>query len=99
MDERTLFCESDCPMLKRIEDLENDSKRNQETHKEFFKEFEKIRLEHAMVSKDVASMIQKINEMYLDIKDMKNVPTKRYEQIVSCILTAIIGGLIGYFLK
>ena len=34
-----------------------------------------------------------------DVKELKEKPSKRYETIVTAILTALCGGLVGYLLN
>ena len=40
-----------------------------------------------------------VSEIKTDVKELKEKPTKRYETIVTAILTAICGGLVGYLLS
>lgn len=90
---------NECIMEQRINMLEKDMHRNQVTHKEFFDRFEKLNIDYVTLQKDVSNMSNKIDEIYLDLKALMNVPNKRYETIITGIITAVIGIAIGYFMK
>ena len=40
-----------------------------------------------------------MNDITERVDEIEKRPTKRYETVVTAIITAIVGGLIGYFVK
>lgn len=89
-------CETDCINERRIQQLEEDSKRNQTTHKEFFSKLEDSKIAVALQGKDIASFGTKLDEISRDVKEIKEKPTKRYETVVVCIITTIVGAIVGF---
>lgn len=94
---------SECPMAMRIANLEDDSKRNQTTHKEFFNRFEAIVAWRAQTEEKYAQIIQNMAEIKSDVKETKTAvqninekPAKRWENIVTSALTGFVALLIGY---
>lgn len=100
-DEREVFmdCEKGCFNEYRIKQLEEDSLRNQQTHKEFFGKFEEQKVALAMQGKDIASFGSKLDEISRDVKEIKETPSKRYETIVACVITTVVGAIIGFLVS
>ena len=40
-----------------------------------------------------------VNVIKTDVKELKEKPSKRYETVVTAILTAIAGGFVGYLIS
>lgn len=93
-----MACET-CLNENRIKALEEDSKRNQVTHKEFFNRFEEFKVNLALNGKDIQGVMSKLDEISRDVKEIKEKPGKRYETVVVCIITTIVGGIIGFLLN
>ena len=47
----------------------------------------------------IATMREEVNDITSRVDEIEKRPTKRYETVVTAIITAIVGGLIGYFVK
>lgn len=92
-------CEKGCFNEYRIKQLEEDSLRNQKTHKEFFGKFEEQKIDLAMHGKDIASFGSKLDEISRDVKEIKEKPSKRYETIVACVITAVVSAIVGFMMS
>lgn len=44
-------------------------------------------------------MREDVNDITERVDEIEKRPNKRYETVVGAILTALVGGLIGYFVK
>ena len=44
-------------------------------------------------------LTESVHIIATETKAIEKRPTKRYETVVTAIITAIVGGLIGYFVK
>ena len=91
-------CE-DCINEHRIKELENDSQRNQVTHKEFFARFESMNNRMVGYEKDMSYLTATVTDISKDVKEIKEKPSKRWESLVACALTTIVGAVIGFMLN
>ncbi len=91
-------CET-CQYEDRIKALEEDSRKNQQTHKDFYKRFEELNVTLVMNGKDIQGVMSKLDEISRDVKEIKEKPGKRYETVAVCVITTIVGGIIGFLLN
>lgn len=92
-------CKTVCMNEYRIKELENDIRRNQQTHKEFFDRFEKINAQVVGYEKDMSYLRTMVADISKDIKEIKEKPAKRWDTVVVCILTSVVGAVIGFLLN
>ena len=78
-------CENNCVNEHRIKSLEDDFRELKSNNSKDHKEFYN-RLE--AVEKDMVSS-----------KSLMQKPGKRYETIVTCILTAVVGAIVGFIMS
>ena len=91
-------CEA-CPQEDRIKALEEDSQRNQKTHKEFFSRFEALNLEAAGIQKDFQNILLVLNEVKADVKELKDKPARRWESVVASVITGVVGIVLGLLFR
>lgn len=89
-----MTCES-CRNEDRIKALEQDSLRNQQTHKEFFSKFEESRTADAVTQERYQQILQTMSEVKEDVKALKEKPAKRWEQVINIVLQWAILGLLA----
>lgn len=97
---------SDCPMAQRIEALESDNKRHGDTHKQFYKKFERIN-EHMVrtderydkLREDTAEIKESIKENTEAIKAIKDKPAKLWDGLVEKAIWAVAGAVIVFLLS
>lgn len=46
-----------------------------------------------------ARVEEDVSEIKTDVKELKEKPSKRYDTIITAILTAVCGGVVGYLLS
>ncbi len=92
-------CNTGCINEHRIMELEKDIQRNQQTHKEFFDRFEKINERVVGYEKDMTYLRTTVADISKDVKEIKEKPGKRWDTVVVCILTSVIGAIIGFLLN
>lgn len=96
-------CENDCVNEHRIKNLEEDlrdfKERNSKDHKEFYNRLENVEKDMVSSKSDREHINAKLDEISTDVKSLTEKPAKRYETIVTSILTAIIGALAGFILS
>ena len=96
-------CENNCVNEHRIKNLEEDlrefKERNSKDHKEFYNRLEDVEKDMVSSKSDRAHINAKLDEISNDVKSLAEKPAKRYETIVTSVLTAIIGALVGFILS
>lgn len=89
-----MSCEN-CQLEKRVDALEKDSLRNQNTHREFYNRFEELKIDAAGSRKDYQTIMATLAEVKSDVKELKDKPAKRWDQVVEIILQWAIVGLLA----
>lgn len=82
----------------RLSRLEEDSRRNQETHKEFFARFEKFGNEHARIDAQYANIMTTLCKLEAAIEELKSKPAKRWDSVIAAAITGVVGFLIAHAL-
>lgn len=68
-------------------------------NKEFFERIQGLEREYAVLKSDVGHIRETVDEMHANLKILMAAPGKRYETIVACVLTTVIGTLIGLLIS
>lgn len=79
------YSESRQRIYERIERLETESGRTDEKYKSIMKDLEELK--------------QKQKEILERIESMAQQPAKRWDTAITSIITAVVGGIVGYFLS
>lgn len=86
---------------KWITEIEQRSKQNEKrlnTHEKKINELSDVYIALTKVNDKVDTIDSDVKVIKQDISDIKSKPAKRYEQIIGYVLSALIGGLIGFVL-
>ncbi len=78
----------------RVHALERDSDENKKAHKEIYNRMETESKERVIVSTQYSFILSKMESMDKKIDEMKNVPGKRWESIITTAITSVTGGLV-----
>lgn len=96
-------CENGCMNEHRIKALEEDfrdlKEKNSKDHKEFFNRIETVEKDMVESQRDRKYITQQLEEINGNVKALMQKPGKRYETIVTGIITAVIGVLVGFILN
>ena len=96
-------CENSCVNEHRIKSLEDDfrafKENNSKDHKEFYNRIEST--EKAMVesTSDRKHINEKLDKIDVNVESLMQKPAKRYDSVVTGIITAVIGALVGFLLS
>ena len=52
-----------------------------------------------IIATETKAMREDVNDITERVYEIEKKPNKRYETVVAAIITALVGGLIGYFVK
>lgn len=96
-------CENNCVNEHRIKTLEDDFRElkanNSKDHKEFFTRIEDTEKDMVESRGDRKHMREKLDKIDINVETIMNKPAKRYESIITQILSAVIGVLVGFILS
>ena len=101
-----LECEK-CLNEVRLAKLEEDIKKNSETHEKFYNNFESLRTVNAVkeerdksIDKSLASLMQGIGELKAIVTDLQNRPIKQvdkiWDKVMDKLISFVIMAVIGY---
>lgn len=96
-------CENKCMNEHRFNKIEADLKelreKNSTDHKEFYNRIESA--EKAMVESmsDRKHINEKLDKIDVNVESLMQKPAKRYDAVVTSIITALAGALIGFLLS
>ena len=101
-----LECEK-CLNEVRLAKLEEDIKKNSETHEKFYNNFESLRTVNAVkeerdksIDKSLASLMQGIGELKAIVTDLQNRPIKQvdkiWDKVMDKLITFVFMAVIGY---
>lgn len=93
-----MACE-DCKFEQRILNLEKDSERNQATHKEFYDRLENLNINDATSDVKYGNILLAIGKLEAQMAELLAKPSKRWDGVVMASITAIVGLVVGYFIK
>lgn len=87
--------------IKELAELEEQVKHNKEKIKEHddkINDLSNVYVALTEVKSETRQVNDKVDRIESDVKEIKDKPVKRYEQIVTMIITGIGGAIIGLIL-
>ena len=92
-----------CVNEHRFEQIENDLRelreKNSTDHKEFYKRFENDGKAMVESREDRKHINEKLDKIDVNVETLMQKPAKRYDTVVTGIITAVIGALVGFLLS
>lgn len=96
-------CEHDCFNEHRLKELEATVHEMKEKHskrdEQFFNRIGELERKTALYNNDLDHIKETVDEMNNNLKILMAAPGKRYDTIVVCIITAVVGAAIGFMLS
>jgi len=87
--------------IKELAELEQKTKSNTHRLDEHDKKLDELSNVYVALTKvdDKVSNVEKdVITIKTDLKDLKEKPIKRYEQVISLVITAIVTAILGFLL-
>lgn len=92
----------DCPLTPRVVTLEQENKRNTDTHKEIFARLNKVELDNAVQSEQYKTILEKLDAhdtkqdaMNEKLQSIESKPGKRWETIAMEVIKWAVLLLVG----
>ena len=98
-----MSCENNCINEHRFKQIEDDLKelreKNSKDHKEFFNRIEKTEKDMVESVGDRKHINEKLDKIDVNVESLMQKPAKRYDTVVTGIITAVIVALVGFLLS
>ena len=95
-------CENKCINEHRFKQIEDDLKqlreKNSADHKEFYNRIEKTEKDMVESTSDRKHINEKLDKIDVNVETLMQKPAKRYDTVVTGIITAVVGALVGFLL-
>lgn len=92
-----------CVNEHRFEQIENDLRelreKNSTDHKEFYNRIESTEKSMVESVSDRKHINEKLDKIDVNVEALMQKPVKRYDTVVTSIITAVVGVLIGFLLS
>lgn len=88
-----------CVHSAEIRELQKDAERNSKQHKEFYNEISNMKQGMAVSDERYNNLLSVMNEVKTAVSDLKEKPAKKWDSVSMYVITAIIGGVIGFLLR
>lgn len=92
-----MVCDS-CSNEHRIKTIENDLKRNSEQHREFYGRLEEAKTVDAVTQERYQQILATMSEIKSDIVLLKEKPSRRWDTIITAIITSGVGAFVGFLI-
>lgn len=96
-------CENSCVNEHRFKQIEDDLKelreKNSKDHKEFYNRIEKTEKDMVESIGDRKHINEKLDKIDVNVESLMQKPAKRYDTVVTGIITAVVGAVVGFLLS
>lgn len=96
-------CENKCVNEHRFRKIEEDLKqlreRNSEDHKEFYNRIEEVEKDMVESQGDRKHINEKLDRIDMNVESLMQKPAKRYDTVVTGVITTLVGALVGFLLS
>ena len=96
-------CENKCVNEHRFKQIEDDLKqlreKNSADHKEFSNRLEADGKAMVESREDRKHINEKLDKIDVNVESLMQKPAKRYDTVVTCIITTLIGAIVGFLLS
>lgn len=88
----------DCPLIPRVEALEEEAERNKSAHKEFYEKLERSHTSVALIEQRLEQIKEDTAEIKNSVQTLREKPAKRWDNIVDKALWAVCAAVISFLL-
>lgn len=88
----------DIELMKEIEQRSKSNTKRLDEHDKKIEELSDVYIALTKTNDKVENIETDVKDIKSDIKEIKDKPGKRLDQIIGYILSALLCGLVGYFL-
>lgn len=89
---------NDCPVLPRVEALEEANKQHGSTHREVFDRLRALETQTAVQENKLDTILKKLDEITEKVDALESKPAKRWDGIIDKAIWAVAAAVIAFFL-
>lgn len=89
---------SDCPVLPRVEALEEANRQHGATHRKIFEKLEALKVENATQSAHWEHVDSKLDDLTVMVKELSGKSGKRWDKLAETVLVAVVTGVVCFLL-
>lgn len=89
---------NDCPVLPRVDALEESNRQHSATHREIFGRLGALETENAVQNAHWKNVDSKLDELKNMVNELSGKAGKRWDKAVETILVAIVTGVVCFLL-
>jgi len=86
---------NNCPYKSEINELQKDSAKNSEQHREFYTKFNDSNIKIALAEERYTNLLSLMTEVKTTLNEIKDKPAKRWDTVAICVITSLVSGIIG----
>ena len=99
-DKCILDPDRDCLGLIKARELEQDlnelRRQNSSSHERIFERLGEIEKQEGIQNVQYENILEKLDQLAGDVKDLKSKPAKRWESIVEKVLGIVVAAVVGF---
>ncbi len=89
---------NDCPVLPRVEALEEANRQHGATHRKIFDKLEALKVENATQNAHWEHVDGKLDELTAMVRDLTGKAGRRWDKAIETILVAVVTGVVCFLL-
>lgn len=91
-------CVDNCPLVPRVEALEEANKQHSATHREMFGRLGALETQTAVQENKLDTILDKLDELTEKVDALEAKPAKRWESLVEKAVWAVCAAVIAFLL-
>ena len=91
-------CNQDCPVLPRVEALEEANKQHSRAHEGIYDRLRELEKENAVQNAHWKNVDSKLDDLTAMVRELNGKAGKRWDKAVETILVAIVTGVVCFLL-
>lgn len=91
-------CTESCPLVPRVEALEDANKQHGSTHREVFDRLRALETQTAVQENKLDTILDKLDELTEKVDALESKPAKRWESLVEKAIWAVCAAVIAFLL-
>lgn len=91
-------CVDNCPLVPRVEALEQDNKRHTDTHEKMFNRLNALEKENAVQNANYNAISEKLDKLTIMVEELHGKAGKRWESLADKAIWAVAAAVIAFLL-
>lgn len=90
------ICKDNCPLVPRVEALEEANKQNGDTHRRLFDKIGKLETYTAVQEQHFESIDEKLDELSSMVKELTGKSGRRWDSLVDKLIYLVAGAVVAW---